>query len=64
MYVCMCNALKESDLREAVARGARTGAEAFSALGCETVCGSCIEFADAIARESEVHAATAPGQSG
>ena len=62
MYVCMCNALRESDLRDAVASGARTGAEAFSALGCETVCGSCIEYAEAIAREGTAHATASRGR--
>ena len=48
MYVCVCNAIRESELREA-ARGTLGGAEqVYAALGKEPQCRQCLEEADAI----------------
>jgi bacterioferritin-associated ferredoxin len=41
MYVCICNALTDSEIAEATARGARTVKEAYAALGVEINCGQC-----------------------
>lgn len=51
MYVCICNAIKETDLRRA-ARHAGGDAEAvYAALGKRPNCGTCLVEADAIVFE-------------
>ena len=48
MYVCICNAIRESELRK-VARRCPGDAEAcYAALGKRPNCGSCLNEADAI----------------
>ena len=48
MYVCICNAIRESELRR-VARHTNGDAEcAYAALGKQPNCGSCLNEADAI----------------
>ncbi len=48
MYVCVCNAIRESDLRRA-ARHCAGGAEAvYAALGKRPNCGQCLDEAEAI----------------
>ena len=63
MYVCICNAIRESDLRRA-ARHCAGGAEAcYAALGKRPDCGTCLEDAQEIIEEERdlgfraVHAA-------
>lgn len=42
MYVCICNALKESDVRQtARATGSDSAREVYRHLGCEFQCGLC-----------------------
>ena len=48
MYVCLCNAFRETELREAVGRGAGTVAQAYAALGGAPRCGRCLGFAKEI----------------
>jgi len=51
MYVCVCNAVRESELRHA-ARCVEGDAEAvYEALGCQMQCGSCLDEADEIVAE-------------
>ena len=48
MYVCICNAIRECELRR-VARQTCGDAEAvYAALGKRPNCGSCLDDADAI----------------
>jgi bacterioferritin-associated ferredoxin len=50
MYVCVCNAIKETDLR-AAARRCRGGAEAealYASLGRAPQCRQCLEEAEEI----------------
>ena len=54
MYVCVCNGLRENEVRRAAGEGARTVDEAYRALGAEPNCGTCQNFAAAIIEE--VHA--------
>ncbi len=43
MYVCVCNAIRESDIRRCVTdKGARTPGEVFRAMGAEPQCRMCI----------------------
>jgi bacterioferritin-associated ferredoxin len=43
MYVCVCNAIRESDIRRCVTdKGARTPMEVFRAMGASPQCRMCI----------------------
>ena len=53
MYVCICNALTDSELSEASKRGARTVREAYAALGVEINCGQCQCMAQDIINQAE-----------
>jgi len=41
MYVCICNSLKEKQVKAAVQRGADTVGRVFKAHGCKSQCGQC-----------------------
>jgi len=42
MFVCLCNGLRERDVRRAVDGGAATVGEAFDSLACEPRCATCV----------------------
>ena len=46
MYVCVCNAISEKAVKEAVASGARTLADLQAQLGVATCCGCCASCAE------------------
>jgi len=59
MYVCICNAIREKDLRCAARRMCGDAEALYDALGCKPQCGQCLEDAmDIIA--DEVTASTLP----
>lgn len=41
MYVCVCQAVSDHDIRRAVARGARTFEDVRARTSCTTCCGCC-----------------------
>jgi bacterioferritin-associated ferredoxin len=41
MIVCICNALNECKIRQAIAEGARNPAAIYKAHGCKPQCGKC-----------------------
>jgi bacterioferritin-associated ferredoxin len=43
MYVCICFAVRESELAEVISGGARTEEEVGDACGAGTGCGSCLD---------------------
>ena len=45
MIVCVCNAIRESDLRDAARRGTPCARSAYRSLGCDVQCGSCLPCA-------------------
>jgi bacterioferritin-associated ferredoxin len=45
MVVCICNALRENEIRDAVRAGASHPKCAYKRLGCEIRCGQCLPFA-------------------
>ena len=55
MFVCSCNAYRDSQIAEAARNGARTACVAYEALGNGPNCGSCLDVADEIVEK--VHAA-------
>jgi bacterioferritin-associated ferredoxin len=47
MYICMCNAVTDHDIRRAAADGARSFAELQARTGCSDCCGCCEQEARA-----------------
>jgi bacterioferritin-associated ferredoxin len=63
MYVCVCKAVSDQDIRRAVARGARTFEDVQTCTGCTTCCGCCEGDARELVEttlESEHRAAALP----
>ena len=54
MVVCVCNALREKDVREAARTGAKSPARAYRSLGCNVKCGMCVPFAREVIRTERV----------
>ncbi len=52
MYVCLCNAVTDRDIRGAVALGARTLADLESSLGVGSCCGRCADCAQRLVGEA------------
>ena len=51
MVVCVCNAIRESQVREAARCGAMTACQVYASLGCQPKCGQCSVAARAIISE-------------
>jgi bacterioferritin-associated ferredoxin len=45
MILCVCNALREADVREAVRNGASCPMSAYATLGRKPKCGQCVPAA-------------------
>jgi len=56
MVVCICNAIRESDLRAAARRGSTTACQAYRSLGLQPKCGQCVSFARSIIDEERAFA--------
>lgn len=56
MVVCICNAIREKDLRTAVRQGAQSPCAAYASLGRRARCGQCIPFAREIIAEERTSA--------
>lgn len=52
MYVCLCNGITESQIRDAVGDGARTLSELNLCLGVASCCGRCADCAQQVLHES------------
>ena len=52
MYVCVCNAITDKQIRKAAKSGARDLSDLQRQLGAATGCGSCIETVAEILNES------------
>lgn len=57
MYVCLCNGVTESEIRQTVAAGCRSVAELTMRTGCGAGCGSCLPVAGQLFED--VHTASA-----
>ncbi len=44
MYVCICNAVRETEIKEVIAEGVRDVDAVYDALGVEPQCGTCRSF--------------------
>jgi bacterioferritin-associated ferredoxin len=52
MILCVCNALREADVRQAVrTRGATCAVSAYRALGSKPKCGQCVPAARIVVNE-------------
>ena len=51
MYVCLCRAVKDSEVRQAAASGIEDVDQLAEALGVGTGCGSCRDFAQSLIDE-------------
>lgn len=45
MIVCVCNAIREEELRSAARQGAPCPRTAYKSLGCQVQCGTCLPCA-------------------
>jgi bacterioferritin-associated ferredoxin len=52
MYVCICKAVTDSEIRGAVKLGVRSLADLSASLGVATCCGRCSECARSVLSES------------
>ena len=50
MYICLCNALTDTDILQAAAQGARRPRDVHEACGCVAQCGSCSKQIIAVLR--------------
>lgn len=48
MVVCVCNAIREKDLRNVVREGAHDPCSAYARFGRRPKCGQCVPFAKSI----------------
>lgn len=51
MVVCVCNAIRENQVRDAARCGASTACQVYRALGCSPKCGQCSVIARSIIDE-------------
>jgi bacterioferritin-associated ferredoxin len=51
MILCVCNALREADVRHAVRQGATCPLSAYRALGSKPKCGQCVPAARTLVNE-------------
>lgn len=57
MYICICNAIRECDLREAARQCCSSGSEAiYARLGHEPQCRQCLDEADEVIAEERARA--------
>lgn len=56
MVVCICNAIRESDVRQAARLGAQCPRSAYEALGRRPRCGQCLTFAREIIADEQAAA--------
>lgn len=53
MYVCVCNAVTERQIHQAVKKGAKTVKHLKEELGVGTECGRCVSCAKACLKEAQ-----------
>ncbi|TBR09855.1 MAG: bacterioferritin [Lysobacter sp.] len=54
MYICVCNGVTDSQIRQAAEAGCRTMSELTMRTGAGANCGSCVEAATALLDEAQV----------
>lgn len=56
MYVCLCNAITDSQVRQAAAHGATRPKEVFETCGCGAQCAACTRTIIGLLRQDAVPA--------
>ncbi len=51
MIVCVCNAIREDELRATARQGAPCPRTAYKSLGCQVQCGTCLPCAREVIEE-------------
>lgn len=51
MYVCVCNAIRDCELRRAALRAPGDAVAVYASLDCKPNCGMCLDEAEEIIRE-------------
>jgi bacterioferritin-associated ferredoxin len=62
MYICLCNALTDKQVRQAVADGACRPRDVYGACGCRAQCSGCARAMLATIRDAAAALAAPPGQ--
>lgn len=62
MYVCICNAVSENDIRRAATEGVCTLEQLRMRTGCGTTCGCCEPVAEQVLTECLAESRRAPRQ--
>jgi len=57
MYVCLCNAITDRDVRRHSVEEGCSVSMVYRALGCEPQCGKCVPFVRQMLRQSEANVA-------
>ncbi|ADV26244.1 BFD domain protein (2Fe-2S)-binding domain protein [Pseudoxanthomonas suwonensis 11-1] len=60
MYVCICNGVTDSQVREAVEAGCGSVAELTMRTGCGATCGTCLPLAADLVAEYQARALPLP----
>ncbi|TWT03204.1 bacterioferritin-associated ferredoxin-like protein [Reyranella sp. CPCC 100927] len=61
MYVCICNAVNERAVRDAIGRGCRTVGEVYRSCGARPQCGKCgIDIARCIQQQRRETSSDSP----
>lgn len=61
MYVCVCNAIRERDIKRALHCGVRTVAEIYKFLGHKPECGKCVPHTVKMVKEHRREVARSNG---
>jgi len=61
MYICLCNAITDRDLRTHSAQAGCSVAAVYRALGCQPQCGKCVPFVRQMLRQTAETAAAEIG---
>ena len=64
MYICICNAYRDVEIREAARAGLRSAHKAYAALGAPPRCGRCLPVAQELIDREHDPAAPAPEPAG
>jgi bacterioferritin-associated ferredoxin len=51
MYICLCNALTDGQIKEALAAGAKKPRDVYAACNCAGQCGNCARTIHSMIRE-------------
>ena len=62
MIVCVCNAIREDEIRAAARNGAPCAVTAYRSVDCEPQCGHCLPYAREIIEQERARLITVDSQ--